>query len=1031
MFSNCMSLFLQSEESAVTPNDHTMFLDFKDSPKQLKNFPTPECSEAGQQWAASKESGAGDEAHTVRASLFDNVVERQKVLMMEQGDSANAAKESLSKKEEVEDKGTLVTATYKEPISPSGPLRVSHAFDTMQAVEQNRAVSESVPVAQWEDKAMTLRSRRSEANRSVVDRNEPAQTQAATAPKPETQPRYLRVGALHKWTTSYLDGDAGPDIGALKESEWEGQVTLDKDQDRQRAAYQDEVSAPPKRSKVQPAEEQTKPRATYFALTGQMQEPSSPGDGGIKFGDTPFDDFSVRSALSGSQGKAFPARRNPSREESFGKTSQSYEKFDEFLLRNPTSSVDLRSQMYEQSREETTEADKQREQKIEAERLRAKAKELEKETLRIKELETQRHFQRQRQEAEEKERALERQKQAELEYQRLQELEKKRQRELEKERQWQLQTEQQELEMRREVERDKKREKEKQREEERQRETDKKNQIMQEMERMKEMDRQQMLEFQKLKQKEKEMQQVVEFEKQRQKENAEKEAEKLRQMALDQEMLKLRELEKEKAKEREMEIERQKEIEREKQRELEKQRRERELEKERQRQKEEEKQRQMDKEKQMMEEKERVKEMERQQMLEFQKQKQKEKEMQQLAELERQRQREKEEKEAERLRQISLEQEMLRLKELEKERARQKEMEMEWKMQKELERQRQQDLEREKQRQLDFERQQLETERLRREQEKERKRREELESLKEMEKRQLLEFEKQKQAEREKQNVELEKRRQKEKMEKEEAEKMRQIAKQQEAERQRIKEKQKKEEQERLRLESLALKPKVLDLDTVLRNDQLFKPSSPRSDPATRWREPYKPAILDIDSFTPQSHPSSSKDMLAVSGIQGLVDESAVRLQPTPERDVNWKMPSLTSAGFSSPAWTASPQNPWELRPVEAPVAKPIEPKKSTNKLSPEQLSFKQEEPPPYPQRNWSAVFNESLFPASSPGTGPKAVNVSHELSSGTPGEQVWLPKELQSPQKIKVEIKKNSSLHGFQVSVQNVFVVMNERVYA
>lgn len=997
----------------------------KDSPEQLIKFSTSEGFEAGQLWAASKESGAGGEVHTVRASLFENVVEKQKVLMMDQGKSANTAMDSCTK-EEVEDQGTLITATYKEPISPSSPLRVSHAFDTMQAVEQNRAVSESVPVAQWEDKATTLRSRRSEANRMVVERNEPAQTQPASALRPESQPRYLRIGALQKWADAYLDEDAGLDKGTLNQSEWEGQWVLDKERDRQRAAYQDEVSASSKPSKILQGEEQAKPRATYFALTGQMQELPSPGDGGPKSVDMSalFDDFSVRSALSGSQGKAFPARWNPSQEETFGKTSQSHEMFDELMLRSHTSSMDIRSQINEQSREEKIDADKKREQKNEAERYRAKVKEIEKEALkqmeiekqRIKEWEMQRELERQRQEAlekerkefEEKERALERQKQTELENQRLQELEKKKQRDIEKEKQRQLQKEKQELEMKMEVERDKKREKEKQkqREEERQREMEKTKHLMQEMERMKEMERQQMLEFQKLKQKEKEMQQLVELEKQKQREKAEKEAEKLRLMALEEELLKMKELEEERAKE--MEMERQKEIEREKQRELDKQRQ-REHEKERQRQMEEEKQRQLDKEKQMME-MERVKALEKQQVLEFQKQK--EKEMQQLIELEKQRQKEKAEKEAEKLRQISLEQEMLRIKELEKERVRQKEME--WKKQKELERQRQ-DLEREKQRQLDVERQQLENERLRREQEKERRRKEELESLREIEKRQLIEFEKQKQSEREKQNLELEKRRQMEKMEKEEAERMRQIAKQQEAERQRIKEKQKKEEQERLRLESLDLRPKVLDLDSVLRNDLLSKPSSPRSDPATRWREPYKPAILDIDSFTPPAHPSPSKELLAVSGIQGL--DAETRLQLTPERDVNWKVPSQTSVGFSSPLWTASPQDPWELRPVETPAVKPFETKKTTNKLSPEELLTKQEERLPNPQRTWTAFFNESSFSAPSPGTDPKSVNTSREVSGSTPREQVWIPRELQSPQKSRVETPNHRRSHGSQVS--------------
>uniref|UniRef100_A0A1A8QEX3 KIAA1671 n=1 Tax=Nothobranchius rachovii TaxID=451742 RepID=A0A1A8QEX3_9TELE len=77
------------------------------------------------------------------------------------------------------------------------------------------------------------------------------------------------------------------------------------------------------------------------------------------------------------------------------------------------------------------------------------------------------------------------------------------------------------------------------------------------------------------------------------------------------------------------------------------------------------------------------------------------------------------------------------------------------------------------------------------------------------------------------------------------------------------------------------MRPKVLDLDSVLRSDQ---PSSPRCDPSTRWREPYKPVILDIDSFTSQTQASPSKDLFPVSGIRSpdaesraLLDNSVLR----------------------------------------------------------------------------------------------------------------------------------------------------------
>ncbi|XP_070689663.1 calponin homology domain-containing protein DDB_G0272472 isoform X2 [Pempheris klunzingeri] len=912
-----------TEESAFTPSDQRTFADLKDSQEQFKKASTPEGPEAGQTFGTtSRESGPTGDVQTVRASLFENVVERHNVLMMDEGKPADKAKNLPSSssfyKGNREDGETLVTATYREPLSPSSPMRVLHAFDTVQAVEESRAVSEHVPSAQREDKAMTLRSRRSEGSRPVAERT----GEPALAEMPEQQHRYLRVGALQKWTAT--GQEANMEKGTVKESQREGQVVLDKDRDRQREAEQEEVVAAPKRFKMLQAEEQTKPRATYFALTGQMQEPVSPADAGPSTGDMGFDDFSVRSALGSSQGKMLPVRRNPSLNEAFGK---SQDQIEELMMRSHISREEDRSVLDGQTIEEIMEVEKKRELKKETERHMAKIKEIEinkkqkqlemereahLEFERMKEREMQREFERQRQKAfekekqefEEKQRALERQKQIELEKQKLQELERER---LERERQRQL-----EKEKRRELERQKKIEREKLREQERERQREQERQRQREEERQRELDKErQLLEIQK--------------------------------------------------------------------------------------------------EKQKMEELERIKELERQQLLEFQKKKQREKERQQVLELEKQRLREKmEREEAEKIKQMALEQEMLRMKEIDKERQRDMERERQKDIlrekQKELERQRQRqrDLERERQRQLDLERQELENQRLRqREVDKERQRKEELERLKEMERRQFLEFEKQKQAERDRQQIlELEKRRLREKLEREEAEKMRQTVKQQEAERQRLKERQKKEEQERARLESSPLRPKVVDLDSVLRNDPFSKAAAQRSDPATRWKEPslraeesYKPAILDIDSFTSQAQLSPSKDLFIVSGIQGIDAGFGARLQPTPDRDISWKVPPQTSVGFTSPVWTVSPQDPWELRPVEMSVDKPVaEPRKTANKVSPEQVLVRQEERHPAPQRHWSTVLDEPFHLDPFPGTEAKT----GEVSISVKAEQIWVPRELQ-----------------------------------
>ncbi|CAJ1068145.1 protein piccolo [Xyrichtys novacula] len=891
----------RTEETAVTPSEQRTFADLKDPHQPLIKDSTEEGPAVEQTvGAALKDSG---EVQKVRASLFENVVERHSVMMVEE----NKAKDSLNSpllRRESSDEGTLVTAVYKEPVSPSSPLRVLHSFDTVQAVDENRAVSESVPSAHREDKAMTLRSRRSEASKPTEERN----PEPALSAMPEQQPRYLRIGALPKWSITGLGQEAG------KEPQQEGQVALDTDT---REAEQGEVAAAPKRLKMLPADEQHKPRATYFALTGQAQEPASPGfDVNM-----PFDDLSaVRSA----QGKVQPIRRNPSLDEACGKNSQDQvEPSTERLMAEEKMEVEKR-------RELIKEAERKKTKLKELEREKQRQLELEKEAHiefeRMKERERQREFERQRQRAyekekqefEEKQRALERQKQIELEKQKIQELEREKQ---ERERQRQL-------------------EKEKQRELERQRK----------------------LELEKM---------------------------------------------------REQEKERQREQERQRKREAERQR---ELDRERQLM-------EMQKEKQRMEELERLKEIEKQQLLEFQKQKQKEKERQQIIEMEKQRLREKmEREEAEKVKQMALEQEMLRLRELEKERERQREMEreMEREKQRELERQRQRELDKERQRQLDIERQELENQRQRqREQEKERLRKEEIERVKEIERRQLLEFEKQKQAERERQQImEMEKRRLREKMEREEADKMRLIAKQQEAERQRLKEKQKKEEQERARLEAAALRPKVVDLDSVLRLDPFPKTPTQRSDPATRWKEPslkaeesYKPAILDIDSFTSQAQLPPTKDLFPVSGIQSADAVFGARVQPSPERDISWKVPTQPAAGLTSPVWTTGPQDPWELRPVEMSVDSPTaDPRKTASKTGAEQVLNRLQES----RKNWSVGHDEQLHLKPLAGTEAETGGSAGGVSSSTTVEQLWLPREPHPPDS-RPEGRSHRRSHGAQ----------------
>ncbi|XP_068594412.1 capping protein-inhibiting regulator of actin dynamics [Brachionichthys hirsutus] len=816
-----------------------------DSQEKPKTVPTSEGRpEAGQTFGtAPKESRAGGDVQTVRASLFENVVERHSVLMVDEGKPPKTARESLSspssKRDNTEDGGTVVTAVYKDPPSPSGPLRVVHAFDTVQAVEESRAVSEHVPSAQREDKAMTLRSRRSEGTKPTPERT----ASAAAAAAPQQQPRYLRVGALQKWT------DAGHEDEKWMLAQREDVLA----RDSHRGAEQEEAAAAPKRLKILHAEEPLKPKATYFALTGQLQEVFPPVGAGASVADA--DDVAAKAPQGSAQGRRHPSAQDPVE-----------------VTRSHRSHRETR-----QTREDPTDVEKKRELKKEKERHKAKLKAVEKEKQRqleverealseferMKETERQRELERQRQKAfekekrefEEKQRALERQKQTELhkqkalETERLEKERQRRQRELEKQRK--AEREKQEVERQREQERQRQREEERQAELDRERrllEVQREKQEMEELQRVKELETQQLLEFQRQRQREKEKQQNTELEEQRLQEKKQRdEAERVKQMALEQEALRLREIEKERERRREVERDKQKELERERHRELERQRQ-RQLDIERQRQLDSERQRQLD---------------------------------------------------SERQRQLD------------------------------IERQRQLDIER--QRQLDIERQELETQRLRqRELETERQRKEELERFKESERRQLLEFEKQKQAERD---------RMLEKTQREEADKMRQVAKQQEAERQRLKERQ-REEEERSRLEMSRLRPQVVDIDAVSRNDHLPKSPPQRSDPAARWKEP--------------------------SGVDAGL---GARLQP--ERDVSWRLPQQTSPGVSGPAWTTSPQDPWDL--LSLPVRPVAQASKLANRVSPEQL-LRQQERLPAPKGAWSA-----------PPDG----------AAGAAADQAWIPREL------------------------------------
>ncbi|XP_041718338.2 uncharacterized protein si:ch73-138n13.1 [Coregonus clupeaformis] len=424
---------------------------------------------------------------------------------------------------------------------------------------------------------------------------------------------------------------------------------------------------------------------------------------------------------------------------------------------------------------------------------------------------------------------------------------------------------------------------------------------------------------------------------------------------------------------------------------------ERQRELERQKEFEKERQKQLDLERQRVEELERIKEMERRQLFRFEKQKQAERERQQLLELEKQRLREKMEKEEqEKMRQQAIQQEVDRQRELERERQK----ELGRKGQRDLEIQRQRELERQRQKQFDFKRQELENQR-------ERQRVEALERITDLERRQLIE--KQKQNERERQHLhELEKQRLREKMEKEEQEKMRPVARQQE-------ERQRRENQERGVLDSLPLRPKVLDLDSVSLGDQHSRGSS--HSPGVRWKQPspraedhYRPGILDIDSFRSQTQmqPSPTREVFPIAGIKGSDPGSGVRSH-TPEREGSRRVGAV---GRPSPVWAPSQQELWEQRlgideeSVDRPMAGPEPPRKPANKPSLEQLLHRQLDrvtaPILVPERRWSGMPSEPSFPRREP----------HSL--GSPMEQAWFPQDSE-PQGHMVEARGQRRSQGSQ----------------
>lgn len=191
---------LQPGDAAPSAQTSVLQGDRKEAQQEVSNAADPSspwrAPEGGQRPASSAHgTGPGVGVQTVRASLFENVVERHSVqMMMDDGwastaglaataqgaarnrrpgrsislrgraDLQGAPTSSISNNNngDDDDDGSLVMAVYREPAPPSSPECVEHMFETVPGAGEKRAVSESVALAPLEERALTLRTRRSE-----------------------------------------------------------------------------------------------------------------------------------------------------------------------------------------------------------------------------------------------------------------------------------------------------------------------------------------------------------------------------------------------------------------------------------------------------------------------------------------------------------------------------------------------------------------------------------------------------------------------------------------------------------------------------------------------------------------------------------------------------------------------------------------------------------------------------------------------------------------------------------------------------
>ncbi|XP_077570929.1 uncharacterized protein LOC144195280 [Stigmatopora nigra] len=409
----------QDPQSRIEAADHSgkMAVDFQDQLQQGSSH-----LEEAEPVSSTTTNQSGVELETVLVSLLpDNNVERSNM---------NNSPEYLSspsfRGRRKEDAGPLLTSTYKDPVSPS-PKRVNHAVDTFQTLGGRRSLSESIPLPQREDKAMTLRSRRSEGNKPMMETTDLIKGETTPAMAMEQQPRYLRIGSLQKWPLIGIPQDVDVDNGAQMPSQRGKEMDLIKDKDRQREADHEEIAGAPKRMKTLQTDEKSKHKATYFALTGQIQESVSSSDTGcdVIYPVVSYDD--IDSGQVNAQGKVAAVKRNLSLNETSGK--KSLELKEEVRRTSHISARHVVSALVEPAAEKMTEVVKG-EQRTDDERQNAKLKIINEDQRRQMEIEKQAMLQFAQMKEREMQREFERRKAFEREKQKLKEIQNPNQQEI-------------------------------------------------------------------------------------------------------------------------------------------------------------------------------------------------------------------------------------------------------------------------------------------------------------------------------------------------------------------------------------------------------------------------------------------------------------------------------------------------------------------------------------------------------------------------------------------------------------------------